>query len=526
MSHVSDNTTSGRSFSVQRASTRHRLGSTVYIELVEGNGGIVLNISEGGLAVQAAMPLVDDQLPRMRFRFSSAQNWIETSGVIAWRSESKKLVGVKFVDLSDEARAQIEEWISAEVSGEHVHRDNGAPIPMAPPSGSVRPNGAPSAQNSAASDPASRNQFQTSNPASRPVTFLHAQPQTDAPPVPGVLGPDALGEDEPEELELELQNDTRSLRPASQDAAPGPRKLYGFGSRRAKVSRALLKRYLVDERHRIRLYDLISQQAELLCNELTVENFPANVPVTDEEFIKRIHRYEELTEELLSIIITGCFWGEKNQELIWAKLLERVANTASARAGHHQWLSLQAYPALLLMYAGGVAAIANEKFSTLEALLLKPRLIGADGDSRLVDRLSAAAVIEDDRLTNLLVGGEAHPAPLSAYLCAYLRDRFREFVPSDDVYDDIFDHFEYMFSLVWIDENPIGASLGWVPLGRFAWRHLSGLQTGGSIVGRIGAEVSQMGKDWPALRAGLFGGSMQRFVSARNRVATFMGSQR
>jgi hypothetical protein len=172
-----------------------------------------------------------------------------------------------------------------------------------------------------------------------------------------------------------------------------------------------------------------------------------------------------------------------------------------------------------------VAAIASEKYTTLEALLIKPRLIGQDGDCRLMEGLSAGAVIEDERLSQILAGDGAPQAPLSAYLYALLRERFREFVPSDRVYDEIFDRFEYFFALIWIDESFIGARLDRVPLGRFAWKELSVLQGGGNIEGKMGAEVSQQGKDWPAFRAGLFGGSTQRFLSARNRVATFIGSQ-
>jgi hypothetical protein len=467
MDQAFDSAENAQGSSNRRSHPRKTVESMIYIEVNESNGGIIVNISEGGLAVQAAMPLVDDHFPCVRFRLSKSEDWISGRAVIAWKDESKKRAGIKFVDLSEESRAQIRAWISSE---------------------------APGAQ---------------------------TLPRVGTPPIPG----DSVRTSQ-DRYDSRPENGVRSVQSAPVDAPQDFRRLNGSGSHRIKVSRTRLKRYLVDERHRIRLYDLVSDNTEKLCSELTKKNFPTTVPVTDREFLRRIHRYEELTEELLSIIITGCFWGEKNQELIWAKLLERVANAAGARDGLHQWVSLQSYPALLLLHAGGVAAIANEKFSTLEAILVKPMLIGPDGDSRLVDRLSAATVIEDERLTRLLPGGELNQAPLSSYLCGFLRERFREFVPSDDVYDEIFDHFEYMFSLVWIDENPIGASLGWVPLGRFAWRHLTGPQSGASIVGRIGAEVSQQGKDWPAFRAGLFGGSMQRFVSARNRVATFMGSQR
>jgi len=475
----------------RRRFSREKVVQTIYVELDEGNGGIILNMSEGGFAVQAAMALVYDDLPRMRFRLPNSKNWIRGKGVVAWKGESKTMAGIRFVDLPDESRALIAEWIISRVSA-----DVAAPPPVElPPGAPALDNGKDPLHQKSAGDGSLENSTSPGNA----VAGLHGG----------------------EPAHIAARSSARIS--SAPDDSPSES---GLGPRRPKVSRSQLKRYLVDERHRIRLYDLVSEHTEKLCAALTESNFPTNVPVTSEEFISRVHRYEELSEELVSIFITGCFWGEKNQELIWVKLLERVANAAGVHTGSPQWVSLQSYPALLLLYAGGVAAIANEKYTTLESLLVKPKLITPDGDCRVVDRLNTVTVIEDEKLSNLLTGNGERHAPLSAYLCSSLRDRFREFIPADDVYDDIFDHFEYMFSLVWIDENPIGASLGWIPLGRFAWRHLPGLQNGASIVGRISAEVSQQGKDWPVFRAGLFGGSMQRFVSARNRVATFMASQR
>jgi hypothetical protein len=81
------------------------------VELGANNGGIVLNISRGGLALQAVRELIDD-VPKMRFQLWRSQTWIEARGRLAWRSHSKRTVGVEFVDLSDEARKQIQTWIS------------------------------------------------------------------------------------------------------------------------------------------------------------------------------------------------------------------------------------------------------------------------------------------------------------------------------------------------------------------------------------------------------------------------------
>jgi PilZ domain len=489
-----------------------------YIDLDSGNGGIILNISEGGLAVQAARALIEDDLPCLRFRFSHSENWITEKGVIAWKSKSKKMAGVQFVDLSERSRIQISKWISTGASRNKADQGKDRSVAVqALPGAPSRDNEKDPLQEPGKREHAEKNQYMNSVPASA-TTASYSGELAGAIDASAVRVGNAPDESIPEP-------DTRSTQSALIQSPSEPRKPEILRSRRASGPRSLLKRYLVDERHRIRLHDLVFEETEKLYSQLTEANFPTNVPVTDEEFIKRVHRYEELTEELVSIISIGCFWGEKNQEFLWAKLLERIANAAGPRHPSSPWVSLQSYPALLLLYAGGVAAIASEKYTALEALLIKPKLIAPNGDCRLIDGLSVAAVIEDERLSQILAGGGAQNGPLSTYLCGLLRERFRELVPSDHVYDEIFDRFEYLFALVWIDEGPIVARQDCIPLGRFAWRELSILQGGASIEGKMGAEVSQQGKEWPAFRAGLFGGSTQRFLSARNRVATIIGSQ-
>lgn len=83
-----------------------------HIELDEDNGGIILNISSGGLALQAVDEINDDELPKIRFQLSQSERWVKATGRVAWRSESKKTVGVQFIDLPDEARKEIRAWIA------------------------------------------------------------------------------------------------------------------------------------------------------------------------------------------------------------------------------------------------------------------------------------------------------------------------------------------------------------------------------------------------------------------------------
>jgi PilZ domain-containing protein/TonB-like protein len=99
----------------RRLQMRTTPASRAYVELGGTNGGIVLNISETGMAVAAADPLVvDDYLRRIRFQLPSSGKSIEISAQIVWQAESKKSAGMRFVDLTAEARNQISNWIASE----------------------------------------------------------------------------------------------------------------------------------------------------------------------------------------------------------------------------------------------------------------------------------------------------------------------------------------------------------------------------------------------------------------------------
>lgn len=99
----------------RRLQIRTTPASRAYVELGGSNGGTVFNISEAGMSVAAADPLVvDDYLSLIRFQSPSTGRRIEVSAQIVWLAESKKSAGLQFVDLTAEARNQIANWIASE----------------------------------------------------------------------------------------------------------------------------------------------------------------------------------------------------------------------------------------------------------------------------------------------------------------------------------------------------------------------------------------------------------------------------
>jgi PilZ domain/Gram-negative bacterial TonB protein C-terminal len=99
----------------RRGRVRRNPSAVAYLEAGESNGGIVLNVSETGLAIAVAQSFGDTHIPILSFRLPQLDRTFQAAGEIVWRSESKKTVGVRFVNLAEHDRVQIRNWIRAEI---------------------------------------------------------------------------------------------------------------------------------------------------------------------------------------------------------------------------------------------------------------------------------------------------------------------------------------------------------------------------------------------------------------------------
>jgi hypothetical protein len=82
------------------------------VELGGNNNGIVLNISEGGMAILSTEELDLNTLQNLRFQAPEFEHWMEIPAEIAWISDSRKQAGIRFKGLSETARTQLRAGIS------------------------------------------------------------------------------------------------------------------------------------------------------------------------------------------------------------------------------------------------------------------------------------------------------------------------------------------------------------------------------------------------------------------------------
>jgi hypothetical protein len=122
----------------ERAIIRKRTQQLVYLELGRNNGGVMLNLSEEGCGFQAISP-VERGKTRFAFQISGGRR-IAGEGEVEWTDGVGVTGGLRFIDLSAEARKQICMWLEETNAPEELGeaswastRVTEAAAPAAPP---------------------------------------------------------------------------------------------------------------------------------------------------------------------------------------------------------------------------------------------------------------------------------------------------------------------------------------------------------------------------------------------------------
>src|ERR1700676_2157170 len=103
--------TRSRMKSERRGTRRERPEGLSYIQFEPEGGGIVLNASEHGLAFHAAA--APRQTGPIQLCVSpNPMQQIKLTAEIAWVDETKKSGGLRFTELTSDARNQILQWLT------------------------------------------------------------------------------------------------------------------------------------------------------------------------------------------------------------------------------------------------------------------------------------------------------------------------------------------------------------------------------------------------------------------------------
>lgn len=248
----------------------------------------------------------------------------------------------------------------------------------------------------------------------------------------------------------------------------------------------MLKRYLPDERDRIRLADVVMEEARRFHRRASdQERYAAHsgAASTVEDVAAVAHRYEADTEVLVNLLAhLGAYGDRVDHHELASRTLELVANPEGDRGGLTTLLAMRRYPALLCFYALGLGAVSTRNWPMLRAAAIEPHWHDLNASEHLVAAIHPYRVFEDPQTAMMLATGETNPSqrphtPHSDYLHRLLRHPLMPLLDSERRYDEAFDRFECVAGhlLAWLAAVRVDDSQGaLIPppyIGRQRWRH-------------------------------------------------------
>jgi len=291
-----------------------------------------------------------------------------------------------------------------------------------------------------------------------------------------------------------------------------------------------IKQYATEDRAFPKLEALLHQESETLFMPLEKENTNwERVKLESDTFRQRIHRYEELSERMAQVLATVAFYCEDQAPLLLKRCINRLAAFPKAYSVD-SYAALQRYPALLLVYAAGIASIAAERYSNLHAVLVSPEW----RDEKRQEQVSG---IKELNVHSLFPYEWGKHLPCekkyyewlrpSFYVSSILRQPLERYLPDESEYRNVFDIFEFVQSLVHLDLSSPRLPL----VGRFALNtdyfrkgDLSHEMT--SHIGCFFNRIVRSERSLPLCDAGFFGNSFDCLTKTtqeqRVRIADFL----
>lgn len=304
-----------------------------------------------------------------------------------------------------------------------------------------------------------------------------------------------------------------------------------------------LKAALRDPAGDIAVRDLVMPLADAAHAAISDEDrFPSTSAMMQKPAGEAALYIADLTREFMSVLdpvldalIVGCPWSLEQHERTWSRLIERIAHRHADGAGMVVLTRLRWFPIVVAMYAGGIAALAENNYGALRALAIDARVRDREGVAPALARAHPWRPFSDFELGAQVLAFQAagedvtaemaelirerrignRYTPVSDFLHDTLRPKLADLLPNDDEYTEIFDRFEILMGLMTVDLRNQDMP-AWVPppnYGSFTWRNRY-YSPENQPDRRMLQELLTQQDQWPPLRAGLFGGSIARANAA------------
>ena len=237
---------------------------------------------------------------------------------------------------------------------------------------------------------------------------------------------------------------------------------------------ATTKRLLADEKHTIRLHDLVREETERAYNAIQpiLQSFVKSKEQA-EDFRQAIDGFRSCTEILRAVCVQLAYWGRSGHQSLVPNAITRLAvNPNEGKPGIHINETLRAIPSIMGLYVSGIAALAHSNIEMFLAVLRQPTVTLNGQKYPFLTGLDWPKV---QAWIKALPGHERVYYPACEWLLIECRELLRSFLPGDEEYEHAYDRFELVCSLVHADlecggkYKPEAEYIRMLP-GRFVWK--------------------------------------------------------
>lgn len=281
---------------------------------------------------------------------------------------------------------------------------------------------------------------------------------------------------------------------------------------------ALTKRLLSSSEWAIELSDLVHDESERARQGIDAVSIEVLKTKSTKNLVTDFEHYRSAIGRVQAILVQGGAWGRPEHESLWVEAIERSA--IAAKAGGEvltTWLRL--YPTMVLLFSIGLAAVAREQLATVRAVLYRPLFREFNETKPIV--LNEFWGNMHDPIKQIPAYANTY-TPRSEHLVEVLREPLRRYIPDDDKYADVFDRFEYLVAMTFLDlddKDNKGYGKPWAPPGRFCWK---ARRSSDNVVAEAERQLKDEGANWAPLRAGFFGGQKDRAATLQASLREFV----
>ncbi len=109
------------------------MDSSIFVRLNEKQGGLLFDLSEGGLAFDGLTPKSRTAPISLNFHLPATNTTIEARARMVWIDRWNHRIGVRFLDLPEFSRRQLRDWLSSSAVSHTGHWQKETPSPAVEP---------------------------------------------------------------------------------------------------------------------------------------------------------------------------------------------------------------------------------------------------------------------------------------------------------------------------------------------------------------------------------------------------------